>query len=562
MKGKKKIIAILCIMVLFMAVGYASFSTNLKINGTASIESNWSVLFTKIEKLNIKGGTEEKTAPTASGTTATFNVDLKSPGDSIEYEITIENQGTIDAIIEDIVASETGSDAITFKVTDIQKGDRLNKKTSTTFKILIQYNENITTQPNITNNHLTISVHYVQDLGQEVIPGNIDIKTPLSAKILKDNIAQSDEGIDFSSISSDTNGKGLYYTNKNTEGGKITYYFRGNVDNNYVSFGSTSRKASCSYQGSPVAYVNVNEGIFDDNPSEERCLSTNVCSANYEGFLYGVGASASECALYGGVLLEEKATYTKAAQEDILWRIVRINEDGSIRLVTENSVATSLYASSGDDNAYVGYMHGGTNANTYEVTHRNVIDSDIKKVVDAWYRTNLSSYSSYLADTGFCNDRSKASKTGEWSSSDTALGYGANMTMYGATMRIISPQFACPQSSDLFTLKNSTKGNKALTYPVGLLTADDVVYAGGKYGGNTNPFYLNNNSAYWTMTPFYGGASTMASLVTENGSLYFFANVDKNNLGVRPVINLKASLELSSGNGSVNNPYKVRMKES
>ena len=94
-----------------------------------------------------------------------------------------------------------------------------------------------------------------------------------------------------------------------------------------------------------------------------------------------------------------------------------------------------------------------------------------------------------MADPGFCNDRSVALKAGQWASLrpytyDTALGYGKNTTYYGAYNRIVNlkvPQFKCPQTNDLFTTASSTKGNKALTNPIGLITADEIVYAGGKY---------------------------------------------------------------------------------
>ena len=156
-KEKKIIIGVMCTLICIMAVAYAAFATNLTINGTANIESTWSVVFTKIEELSKTSGVTIKEVPTASGTTATFNVDLKSPGDKIEYQITVENKGTLNAIIDDIVASELGSDAIKFSISGISKGDKLAKGESTTFNIVIEYDSSITSQPSITDNTLTIN---------------------------------------------------------------------------------------------------------------------------------------------------------------------------------------------------------------------------------------------------------------------------------------------------------------------------------------------------------------------------------------------------------------------
>ena len=314
----------------------------------------------------------------------------------------------------------------------------------------------------------------------------------LSAKILEDNKAYSDNiasqyvtsstGIDFSQVSSDTNGKGLYYTSTNTENSKTTYYFRGNVTNNYVSFAGTT------------------------------------------------------------------------------WRVVRINEDGSIRLITQKSVATSMFNSSNNDNAYVGYMYGTTGSSTYALTHTNTNSSIIKTYLDTWYQSNLASYSSYLADAGFCNDRSIASTSGSWYTNDTALGYGTNTTYYGAYNRLDNlsrPQFACPQSKDLFTTSSSNKGNKALTYPIGLLTADELWYAGGTHSENAN-YYLVNGSNFWTMSPSFftsyiaGGWRTVMNRAITHDPVSAKS-------GVRPVINLKSTVEISVGSGTSSDPYVVKV---
>ena len=144
-------------------------------------------------------------------------------------------------------------------------------------------------------------------------------------------------------------------------------------------------------------------------------------------------------------------------------------------------------------------------------------------------------------DAGFCNDRSIATAANTWHSSDTALGYGTNYTVYGAGNRWSNtkqPQFACPQTNDLFTTSASSKGNKALTYPVGLITLDELVYAGGITTDSNTTYYLNNTN-YWTMSPvFFDGSNAM--------------------IGVRAAVNLSSYVEITGGDGTLANPYVVR----
>ncbi len=559
MKSKKIIMITMCCLICIMAVGYAAFATQLTINGTASIESTWKILFTKIEEVSKTSGVAITNPPTASGTTATFNVDLTSPGDKIVYKITVANQGTIDAIINDITASEAGSDAIKFEISGIKKGDKLASKTTTTFNVTISYNESITSQPALTDSILTININYVQDVNQTITEESPTIKTTrLAAAILKDNKAQSDINIDFSQASSDTNGKGLYYTSKNTEGSKTTYYFRGAVENNYVAL--PSQNATCTYNGSSVIYAELDSGSFRTVTSEQECLSSNICTL---GGQYGVGAGATEsiCTSMGGTWINESATWASANE---LWRIVRINEDGSVRLIKQDVIGTSVFNANYSDAAYVGYMYGTAGSTTYAATHKNMNSSTIKTMLDTWYQNNLTNYSSIIADSGFCGDRSIASSAKTWSSGDTALGYGKNYTVYGPLSRLstsygstgVNPQFACPQSNDLYTTSTATKGNKALTYPIGLITADEAFYAGGGDFENTT-YYLHSGVEFWTMSPDNSDSYAFVWGVYGDGS------VDVVHVSfvwsVRPAINLKSTAEITSGDGTLNNPYVIKV---
>ena len=263
------------------------------------------------------------------------------------------------------------------------------------------------------------------------------------------------------------------------------------------------------------------------------------------------------------------------------WRIIRINGDGSVRIIYDGTQAHAnganssnrfiktgqTYNSSYNDNKYVGWMYGpsGTTASTSKAqAQTNTADSTIKGVVDAWYKTNIvdKGYGNAVSDILFCNDRSTPGKEStEWSD-DTGLGYGTQATAYGATARTkvwnsvaSAPTFKCPQKNDAFTVNDTSKGNGALTYPVGLITADEIVAAGsGKFDiANTSYYLFNPNSWYWSLSPYnYSYAGVF--VVSNNGSLNY-GIVDPGGASA-PVINLSAGyVKTLSGTGTMDDPY-------
>jgi hypothetical protein len=199
------------------------------------------------------------------------------------------------------------------------------------------------------------------------------------------------------------------------------------------------------------------------------------------------------------------------------WKVIRINGNETTRMIyngtptsgqctatgTDTQIGTSAFNTNYNDNAYVGYMYGTAGSSTYDATHANTNSSTIKTAIDAWYNTNLSSYADKISDTEFCNDRSIASSPATWNSSDTALGYGTNITYYGAFNRIVNnntPTLTCLNKHDRFTVDDTGVGNGDLTYPVSLITSDEVAVAGGKVGTSNSYYYLYTGNSYWTVS--------------------------------------------------------------
>lgn len=259
---------------------------------------------------------------------------------------------------------------------------------------------------------------------------------------------------------------------------------------------------------------------------------------------------------------------------DKYWRIVRINGDGTVRVIydgtsahangessSDRQIGTSAFNSSYNDNAYVGYMYGQTGASTYAAAHANTNNSTIKAYIDNWYKTNIvgTANEQYLADNVFCNDRSISSNKPD---SYNNLGYGTNATAYrwydgpwssggyNSNMRL-----TCPQKNDAFTVSDTTNGNGALTYPVGLLSTDEIVLAGGWSTSNSG-YYLYSGQYWWASSPHYfNGGNAFVRFVFSNGYASF-SNYVHSSRGVRPVFNLKAEV-LAQGSGTATDPYRI-----
>ena len=166
------VIGTLCAVIIGLVVGYAVLSQQLTINGTGGIASDFNILFTDIGEGTMNGATTINKQITDS-TTATFTIDLKKPGDSGEYLITVENRGTIDAMVESISGIDEANQAaptdITFSISDIAVNDKLPAKESKVFKVKVDWSSASTSIPN-TNKDLTLKINFVQDASSTPTP--------------------------------------------------------------------------------------------------------------------------------------------------------------------------------------------------------------------------------------------------------------------------------------------------------------------------------------------------------------------------------------------------------
>ena len=250
------------------------------------------------------------------------------------------------------------------------------------------------------------------------------------------------------------------------------------------------------------------------------------------------------------------------------WRIIRMNGDGSVRVIydgttahkngessTDRQIGTSAFNSSRDDNAYVGYMYGKVGASTYAETHANTNNSTIKTYIDTWYENNIKGTSNekYIVDNIFCNDRSFAPD-------NSGTGAGKSRTYYrwynfADSSNDNKMMLTCPQLNDTFTVSDTSKGNGSLTYGIGLVTTDEVVLGGGWSSSNYN-YYLYTGQNYWASSPGnFDGDFASGRTVLWNGYAYYSYYVSDHS-GARPVISLTSEV-LAQGDGTVSNPFHL-----
>ena len=329
---------------------------------------------------------------------------------------------------------------------------------------------------------------------------------------------------------------------------------------------------SCST--SEPAYITLLNAYGGKDSITELPDSTfaNVTTARDKG-MYKKADDLGTSYYYRGAVNNNWVKFGKEGTKDIYWRIIRINGDGSIRMIysgttdpknessvtgsngvymtgtgTQINATTYAFNSSYDKSEYVGYMY------TLGEQHGNSTSSAIKTTLENWYAgTTLKDNSLVSQDQIFCNDRSASStQTAAWTSTGAAYYYGAD----GRLNSNKKPILTCPEESDKFTSKESSIGNKALEYPVGLITADELAMAGGKFGTSNSTYYLYTNQYYWSGSPrsFDSSGSAYEFRVYSSGLLRDY-RVDTAN-GARPVVSLSSKAKLS-GNGTYSNPYTV-----
>ena len=352
----------------------------------------------------------------------------------------------------------------------------------------------------------------------------------------------------------------------------VAYYIVGggtnisssNVLSSYTSSSDTYLYKVTSVTTSNVGTANTNSYRIRYAFKTNRYTETELESDKSDKGLYTAQDDYGTSYYYRGNVSNNNVYFAGA-----YWKIIRINGDGTIRLLYngtkvnakggDTQYGTSAFNSTRTDPAYVGYMYGTTAGaiGSRENNLANGKDSNIKTKVDEFYNKYIvaNNLQNYLVDSGFCGDRSITNSGDGYSTT--------SYTEYGEVNRLVktnkAPVLTCPDKEhDLYTV-DSTKGNGALTNPIGLMTADEAAMAGMVNGYLNTLSYVYTGTWYWTMSPYVFNPSNSASGVWYvNGTGDFGYRWVTSGLGVRPVINLKADVEISGGIGTVNDPFVIK----
>ncbi|MGM9875336.1 MAG: hypothetical protein ACI32H_05390 [Bacilli bacterium] len=274
-------------------------------------------------------------------------------------------------------------------------------------------------------------------------------------------------------------------------------------------------------------------------------FSQNITTLENSG-LFKTSDESGDTYYYRGVVTDNYVSFANK-----IWRLVRINGDGTYRLVLDSSAGTSVFSSDSTSTYNLGYMYGST-------VHDNTNNSAIKTYLENWYTNNLQSYDNYIdKDAIFWQDRT----------------YNSSTKVYAGWERMVnnSPTLVATTVEDMFSV-TTTKGNGKLTKPIGLLTADEVVLAGGTTTGATvtgygtayknTEYYLYTGDyptyGFWTMTPrrVGSGATNNHMILSKEVAVIWSEPVVTTQRYVRPVINLKTNI-LFKGSGTKTDPYFI-----
>ena len=379
---------------------------------------------------------------------------------------------------------------------------------------------------------------------------------------------------DFSKIApNDTETDGLYMA-EDDEG--ESYYYRGAVKNNYVSFAGFIWRIIRRNGDGSVRMIYSGKSTSDTGDAVtigDSQFNSKYWDPTYVGYKYNEDFSLHESnGTTGYDWFTNTTKYNFGTGYTFDQSTRKFTLTGDIKQLTWNNnhdeiVNNQLYSCLNTSCNVVykvtGYINGtqmrvqpiSYSSNSLLTAQTNKTDSPIKTKLDSWYKTNLTSYTSKLADETFCNDRSITSGSGYLTTPTT---------LYGAYTRLQDgkkPSLKCSQNNDKFKMSNESA---KLNYPVALITADEVAMAGGRayYNGSYSPnsnYYLYNGNYFWTLSPSNFNSNYSAAnvwFVMPSGSLYPWDYVTYS-FGVRPVINLKANTLITKGDGSSLNPFVI-----
>ena len=363
-----------------------------------------------------------------------------------------------------------------------------------------------------------------------------------------------------------------------TEGGEVVFYLTGEPES--ITGGEYTLSSNKLIVNNIISNINLNiamsktlydQLLIDNSRIKTRTDFDTTFTETNTGTLYKAtesiaGNTPKDVYYFAG---DAKNNWVKFG--GFYWRIIRTNYDESIRLLysgtshntTSGYIWTSAFNSPyNNDPMLVGYMYGTSGSLASNRTNTN--NSAIKTYIDNWYKNNLSSYSKYIStEAVYCNDRELAPGS-TYNTGNTSFSYATKERLNTNK----TPTYNCTNIKDAFSGSNS---EAKLTYPIGLMTADEIAYAGGKeFTSLPSPYawyYLNSaggsitgSTYWWSLSPFgWSGSYSTVWVVfgSSNPGYLSYIRANDTSYGVRPAISLKSCIKYNTGNGAPETPYEI-----
>ena len=561
MQKKQTILVVASLLVVVLSVTLAYFTAQIIGKGkNVTINSaDLKIIFTDsdgaISGSNIEPGWSD---------TKTFTIENKS-NETYKYNI----------VIQDLVNTFVTEGYLQYKITSTNGGYNMTEfkdipKLSTPKDKILAYGVSIpvgvtqsyTVEFKYTNDE---SVDQSDDMGKKlsgtlfITEGTEDIyagyeEGTLGYQIMGDNPKRSTRSNnnngtnDFATPLTATTTGTLFTSTESitgiTDSPKEVYYYAGNTTNNWVKFGTFAS------EGPIRGYKSEKSSSFEEYTTLEECNSASSYNTN--------------------------CSYAWRKGDPMYWRIIRTNHDGSIRLLyvgnspdtTDGNIGESVFNTSQNSPKYVGYKYGEDTS--LDTIRNNTTDSTIKVFIDSWYQNNLTNYTKYLSTSAvYCNDRSLGTGQTYSVSSSSQFNFAPYYRMDWDTQGAkANPSYNCTDIRDAFSVDNTSA---KLTYPVSLVTSDEIAFAGGvalQFMNTPYAWFISNSAgtqasySWWSLSPLdwklsFSGAQRWISDWFNWG----FESV-KSAQGVRPVISLKTCIKYGIGDGSATNPYTILETES
>ena len=559
MQKKQTILVVASLLVVVLSVTLAYFTAQIIGKGkSVTINSaDLKIVFTDSDG-SISGSNIE---PGKWNVTKTFTIENKS-NETYKYNI----------VIQDLVNTFVTNGYLQYKITSTNGGYNMTEfkdvpKSETATDTILAYSASIDVGVTQTYTVEFIykndeSVDQSEDMGKTlsgklfITEGTINIyagyeKGTLGYQIMGDNPTRgtrsnNNNGTnDFATPLTATTTGTLFTSTESitgiTDSPKEVYYYAGNTTNNWVKFGTF---ASDLVKG----YYSATSTSFKEYTTLEECNSASSYNTN--------------------------CSYVWRKGDPMYWRIIRTNHDGSIRLLyagtspdtTEDYIGESAFNARSNSPKYAGYKYGEDTS--LDTIRNNTTDSKIKTYIDTWYKNNLTNYTKYLStSTVYCNDRSEG--TGQiynyTSSPSSQFNFASYYRMDNDTKGAkANPSYNCTDKRDAFSVDNTSA---KLDYPIALMTADEIAFAGGvaKTKMNTPYAWFTINSAgsqvstyWWSLSPVWWGDENSSSVwYWRFDSAYLNEGIVFVPCTVRPVLSLKSCTLYSTGDGTAETPYEI-----